>query len=67
MFYFDSEEAVDDSIFTVPSSGFYTFLPEDLGEKTFSKSLSVSRAGTYEFVVTDLDDPSIESTQTLVI
>lgn len=67
MFFDSNDQVYDDSIFTVPANSIYTFIPEDLWRKVFSKALSVSRAGTYNFVVSDLTSASIEGSKTLIV
>ncbi len=69
LMFFDTDDSqtFDDDIFQLPSNSIYTFIAEDLGKKTFSKGLSVARVGTYDFVVSLLNDASVEGKIAVIV
>ncbi|MCK9466999.1 MAG: fibronectin type III domain-containing protein [Candidatus Absconditabacterales bacterium] len=46
--------------YVVPSMGFYSFLIQDQGTKTFSKGLEIKKPGTYQVKVYDITDVNEE-------
>lgn len=61
----DGNQVFDPDDFEVPSDGIYTFDEQRQGVVTFSKGLSVSRAGSYTLVVSDLAQASVAGEMTL--
>ena len=55
------EFSSNDTGATLPSD--YTFLPGDIGTKTFTDSVSFSTAGVYNVMVADAGDPTVVGSQ----
>ncbi len=58
---------VDTADYTVPSDWLYTFLPEDQGQKLFSKGLAIKKAWTYTIKVYDISDETIIGQKTVIV
>jgi hypothetical protein len=53
--------------YDMPSDGIYTFQPQDLGVKTFSKGLKLKEGGTYTINVFDINDETIMGSTTIIV
>ncbi|MCS6982619.1 MAG: fibronectin type III domain-containing protein [Candidatus Absconditabacterales bacterium] len=53
--------------YDIPSDGIYTFQPQDLGVKTFSKGLRLKEGGTYTINVFDINDETIMGSTTIIV
>lgn len=58
---------VDTADYTLPSDGFYTFLPEDQGVKLFSKGLTIKKPWTFTIEVSDITDDTIKGSKTVIV
>lgn len=65
--FIDIEWWLDITDYTVPSDQLYTFIPQDQWSKTFSKWLSIKKAGTFTVVVSDVSQDSIKWEKTIIV
>lgn len=62
-----SDTAIDSQDYSLPSDGIYTFVASDQWVKTFSKGLSVKKAGTFTIKASEIINEDVKGSATLVV